>query len=395
MPVLFFAMANALRTVLLNALRWLRPPDPPVAESHVPIEVIIPAFNEEEWIVETLEAIDAAAENYGAPVRVVMTDDGSTDRTNELAKETAANFRFATAEVLDGPHLGKSAALNTALFTCRADIVVRIDADTLVDRWCFYYMARWFQDPEIGQVEAMSIPRRGRSVFRKMRVFENLRRCGFAHRGAQTVDGVDVVPGYFTAFRREPAMRLGGFTRGMNGEDADLTLGFARLGYRTWLDEKVVVYEDVPPTYLGFREQRHRWNRSTFQVFARHSPLHAGVGNPKVWFYLTRQLTIRLTTPFRLVVVLYVFVYLIVEGSYQTKFFLLTGYIVIVLASAAVSLAMSVRFNALDRAGWIILWPFFVLLLYVFGLEALLSLPTRPAHLGPRRAEPVLAPVIH
>ena len=48
--------------------------------------MIIPAYNEEEVIVDTLTSIDAAAAHYGGPVRIILTNDGSTDRTRPLAE---------------------------------------------------------------------------------------------------------------------------------------------------------------------------------------------------------------------------------------------------------------------------------------------------------------------
>ena len=47
--------------------------------------MIIPAYNEEENIVRVLESIDVAAGRYGGPVRVVLSNDGSYDATEQIA----------------------------------------------------------------------------------------------------------------------------------------------------------------------------------------------------------------------------------------------------------------------------------------------------------------------
>ena len=101
------------------------------------------------------------------------------------------------------------------------------------------------------------------------------------HRVLQTVDAVNVVPGVFTAFRRMPAVELGGFTVGMNGEDGDFTMRMGRLGWRTRLDPKIVVYEGVPGTFLEMREQRVRWCRATIHNQARQGIYRAGACPPR------------------------------------------------------------------------------------------------------------------
>ena len=172
-----------------------------------------------------------AAGRYGGRVRVILINDGSVDATKALALATMAGFRHAAGEVVDGRHGGKSESLNAALKLATSELVIRIDADTIVGEWSLFYTPRWFEDPQIGLVEPMCFPRTGpRSVFPHMRLFEELKQFGLNHRTMQTVDGVNVVPGVFTAFRRSVAVELGGFTVGMNGEDGDFTLRFSRLG---------------------------------------------------------------------------------------------------------------------------------------------------------------------
>ena len=59
------------------------------------MDIIIPAYNERDNIVRLLKSIDIAAQRYGGPVRVVVSDDGSVDDTAALAKAEIAKFRYA------------------------------------------------------------------------------------------------------------------------------------------------------------------------------------------------------------------------------------------------------------------------------------------------------------
>lgn len=83
------------------------------------ITVIIPAFNEESVIVETLQAVGNAWPDHQA----IVVDDGSNDETGEKA-------RRAGALVIRHQHnQGKGAAINSAAPFVRGDIVVLLDAD--------------------------------------------------------------------------------------------------------------------------------------------------------------------------------------------------------------------------------------------------------------------------
>ena len=399
LPVPFAEGSFVVRTMLLALVNGATVrPDPPVSEVQPPIDVIIPAYNEEEVIGDTLLTIDTAASRYGGPVRVILMNDGSTDGTRELALATMAGFAHATGEVHDGRHGGKSESLNAALALTRADLIVRIDADTIIGEWSLHYTPRWFEDPVIGLVEPMCFPRaaRQRTVFPYLRLFEELKQFGLNHRTIQTVDGVNVVPGVFTAFRRSIAMELGGFTVGMNGEDGDFTLRASRLGYRTWMDTKIVVYEDVPPTYAEIREQRVRWGRAVHHNQARHGPYRAGVATPKVWFNQTQQFVKSAFAPARLLLPLYLLVTAAFQGTDRNVILIfLGGYVLAEIVFMALQAVLTLGFHQARHLAWVLLWPIWHEFLMVFATEAWLSMPGRPIGIHGTRPSVITQAVIH
>ena len=177
-----------MRSGLLALLGLVVLHRPDVGGARPPINVIIPAYNEEEVIVETLESIDSAASRYAGPVRIILTDDGSTDRTRELAEAAIAAFVAATGTIIDGQHKGKSAALNLALARADADIVVRIDADTLIAEDTLVYLPRWFRDGQHRHRRSTHVAALGTHArIHRMRLFEELRIFGLNHRVLQTV----------------------------------------------------------------------------------------------------------------------------------------------------------------------------------------------------------------
>jgi cellulose synthase/poly-beta-1,6-N-acetylglucosamine synthase-like glycosyltransferase len=399
LPVPFAEGSFVIRSMLLALVNGVTVrPDPPVAPVQPPIDVIIPAYNEEEVIVDTLLAIDTAASRYAGPIRVILMNDGSTDGTRQRALSTMAAFTHATGEVHDGRHGGKSESLNAALALTRADLIVRIDADTIIGEWSLHYTPRWFEDPVIGLVEPMCFPRaaRQRTVFPYLRLFEELKQFGLNHLTIQTVDGVNVVPGVFTAFRRSIAMELGGFTVGMNGEDGDFTLRASRLGYRSWMDTKIVVYEDVPPTYAEIREQRVRWGRAVHHNQARHGPYRAGVATPKVWFNQTQQFVKSAFAPARLLLPLYLLLTAAFEGTDRNVILIfLGGYVLAEIVFVTLQAVLTLGFHQARHLGWVVLWPIWHEFLMVFATEAWLSMPGRPLGVHGTRPAIITQAVIH
>ncbi len=395
-PVPFSLLTFAVRNSLLGLFTIGRSRRMRVGPERPVIDVIIPAYNEEEVIVGTLQSIDAAAAYYGGPVNVIMTDDGSTDETRPLAEAAMAAYTAACGRIIDGPHGGKSAALNLALGETTADIVIRIDADTIIDEKALRFVPRWFRDPEVGLVEALMWPRWERTPYHRFRLFEELRIFGLNHRLLQTVDAINVVPGVFTAFRRQPALDLGGFTVGMNGEDGDFTMRMSRLGYTSRLDPKVVVYEGVPESFFEMREQRIRWSRATIHNQSRHGVYRAGRSAPSVWFTQTNQYFRRVRSPIFFVLPLYIALYAVFQGAWRVP---------VIAAIAAtfvgqslfmlISLVLAVGYGFGRYIGWVLLWPLWRCCLTMFSTESLLSLPGRPLTPFTRRRAEIREAVVH
>src|SRR5450631_3981696 len=274
----------------LWVLWWVNRRLPEPGRYRPPVDIIIPAYNETDNIARLLRSVDVAAARYGGPVQVVVSDDGSTDDTAQVAREEIATFRYARGWVLRGPNGRQSAALNRAIAATEAEIIVRVDADCVLGEDTLVYAVPWFRDPEIGSVGAMEEPRTDSVTwFHRMRRLETAFQFRFARLGQSLVDGIVVIPGTFTALRRGPVEEAGGFPVGMNGEDSDVTMQIGRLGYRVVVDPRIRSYEDVPRSPGEFVEQRTRWARAGFHVFARHVPLRAGSAGPRVWFWTLRR----------------------------------------------------------------------------------------------------------
>jgi glycosyltransferase involved in cell wall biosynthesis len=87
---------------------------------------VVPAYNEERFLGETLAAIHAAAREAGIAYEIVVADDASTDGTAGIAID-------AGARVVRVEHRKISATRNSGAAAARGDRLVFVDADTLID----------------------------------------------------------------------------------------------------------------------------------------------------------------------------------------------------------------------------------------------------------------------
>ncbi len=92
-------------------------------DDHTRVSVVIPAYNEEGSIGRTLEQIDLIMKSGGYDYEVIVVDDGSTDRTAEIAKTKPV-------KVIQHPYnRGYGAALKTGIRSSLGEIILMIDAD--------------------------------------------------------------------------------------------------------------------------------------------------------------------------------------------------------------------------------------------------------------------------
>ncbi|HEU4700381.1 MAG TPA: glycosyltransferase [Gemmatimonadales bacterium] len=152
LPVAVFVYAYVVYPALLAlAARGRAPGVPEAAAPAAPAEwptitILIPAYNEEHQIAETLEALlrlDYPAERR----QILIVSDASTDRTDEIVRGYAARG----VELLRRPERGgKTVAENAAAAHLRGEIVVNMDATIRVPPHALKALVRVFADPAIG-----------------------------------------------------------------------------------------------------------------------------------------------------------------------------------------------------------------------------------------------------
>ncbi len=273
------------------------------------ISMLVPAFNEEATIVESLRSLLTLA--Y-PELEIVVVDDGSTDATMEVMMRSFDLVpvrpiyprRIDTAEISgiyrsrNNPKLvvarkengGKADALNAALNIATGTLVCSLDADTLVEEDALQRLVRPFlrsdrvvaagatirvangcvvRSGRLAEIHAPRTPLAG------IQAVEYLRAFLFGRVGWNRLGGNIVISGAFGLFRRENLRNIGGYEHGV-GEDMELIVRLRRRGYEEDIARDVefvpdpVAWTEVPESLRVLGRQRDRWHRGLSDTLWRH-----------------------------------------------------------------------------------------------------------------------------
>ncbi|WP_437361825.1 glycosyltransferase family 2 protein [Olivibacter jilunii] len=101
------------------------------------VSVVIPMYNAEKTILQTLESV---IKQTVQPLEIVIVDDGSTDGSYQLVQSYIANYKGPIRFVLhQQPNAGVSKARNEGMKRAQGDLIALLDAD---DRWQAEKLAR-------------------------------------------------------------------------------------------------------------------------------------------------------------------------------------------------------------------------------------------------------------
>ena len=256
---------RALIIGLLALVEKLRP-TPPSDPNYKPrVTVLIPAYNEETVIVETVRS--ALASTY-PNLEILVIDDGSMDHTAELVR--ASFGREPRVRLLLQSNYGKPSALNHGLAESTGELVVSIDADTIVDPEAVSMLVRHFADPKVGAVAGnVKVINRNRWITR-WQALEYITSQNLEKRAFDLLNCIPVVPGAVGAWRVDLLRAAGGFSGDTVAEDTDLTLTIRRNGWKIRYDEEAIGRTEVPETVDALIRQRFRWTFGTLQAVWKH-----------------------------------------------------------------------------------------------------------------------------
>jgi glycosyltransferase involved in cell wall biosynthesis/exo-beta-1,3-glucanase (GH17 family) len=222
------------------------------------VSVIVCAYNEEIHLEECLASL--LRSDY-PNLEVIVCDDGSTDRTLDIARRSP--FR-----VLALPHQGLSVARNAGLAAAGGDIVAYLDADAACHPEWPYHLALAFEDDGVGMAGGPNLPVPG---------------TGFVERAVAESPGGPIhvllsdtraehVPGCNMAFRKDALVDIGGFDPIFTaaGDDLDVCWRLQDKGHHVAYSAAASVLHHRRGTLRGYLRQQRTYGKAERVVSGRH-----------------------------------------------------------------------------------------------------------------------------
>jgi peptidoglycan-N-acetylglucosamine deacetylase len=329
------------------------------------VAVLIPAYNEETVIVRTIRSV--LNSDY-TNLHVIVIDDGSTDRTPEVAATAfAKEIKAGRVKVLTKRNEGKAAGLNYALDRMNEEIFVGIDADTVIAADAISKLIPHFEDPRIGAIAGNAKVGNRVNLWTRWQALEYITSQNFERRALDLFHVVTVVPGAIGAWRTAPVKAAGGYPLNTVAEDADLTMNLLEQGLRVDFEDRALAYTEAPIDAKGLMRQRFRWSFGTLQAIWKHRA--AFVRNKAMGLFalpniLVFQMFLPLVSPFIDVMFLAGVINFLVDRHYHPEaasaasfeklvvYFL--GFLIIDFITSSIAFSLERRHPANKGDGWLL-----------------------------------------
>ncbi|MFC7371128.1 glycosyltransferase [Fictibacillus iocasae] len=262
--------------------------------------VLVPAYNEEKVIGHCVFGFRQL--NY-EHAELIIINDGSTDNTmdylrvlldleavsqpfsqklpHEIIRGYYRSSKFSNVYVIDKYNGGKADSLNAGINFSQHDLVVTLDADSILAPDSLMEMNENFQDEKVIACGGNVLITQGFSggSLRELRPTFNINgvirfqflqylTAFYLHKRAQAALGaITVIAGAFGAFRREVLFQIGGFRKTI-GEDMDITLKLHKRIKENNQNERIafephaICYTECPGTLKDMFKQRVRWQKA-------------------------------------------------------------------------------------------------------------------------------------
>jgi len=253
------------------------------------VTVVIPAYNEEKVVSQTIDSI--LAQQYAGPMEIVVVDDGSRDATYQQARAIHGNN--PRVRIFTKPNGGKASALNFGIAHALHDIIVALDADTLFARDTVAELVQPLADERVAAVAGNAKVGNRINLVTRWQALEYVTSQNLDRRAFSLLDCITVVPGAVGAWRRSAVTEVGGFREDTLAEDQDLTLAVRRAGYSIAYADGAIALTEAPDTLRALARQRFRWSFGTLQCAWKHrGTLFRGrygtlgwIALPNVWLF--------------------------------------------------------------------------------------------------------------
>jgi poly-beta-1,6-N-acetyl-D-glucosamine synthase len=257
------------------------------------VSVLIPAWNEEVGIAQTIYSI---LQSSYRNLEVVVVNDGSTDNTHAIIRDLKKNLTLSDKKkitYIKQKNSGKGVALNKAVRASSGSIVLTVDADSAIEKDAIKNLVTYFGDPNIEAVVGNVKVTNTTSLAGQMQQIEYL--FSFYNKRAHAVLGAEYIfGGACAAFRKSVFKKIGYFDEINKTEDIEMSLRTRFNGIHCTYAEDVVCYTEGASRFSDLAKQRLRWKKGRFDVFWNYRNMFfsrkKGVNKILTWIILPLSL---------------------------------------------------------------------------------------------------------
>jgi biofilm PGA synthesis N-glycosyltransferase PgaC len=293
---------QAIRNRRLEAVRAKRRRKP---ASGPLVSVVVPAHNEEQGIVRTLDSL--LRSNY-RNMEIIVVDDGSTDRTSDVVRGYVARIPVSrsmtymarsgrdgsfTRRIMRATHKsipiklvrqvngGKGSAMNNGIKNhARGSLVMCLDADSMIQPNAIANAVKHFQDKRVIGLAA-NVRVMGKGWIGTLQRFEHM--IGYRSKKFYTMTNSEfIVGGVASTYRKSVLKQVGFYDTDTQTEDIGLSMKIvAQLGNK---DKRIIYASDVVAmtegvgTYRALIKQRYRWKLGSLQNLYKYRKMMGKVG---------------------------------------------------------------------------------------------------------------------
>ncbi|MCX6815953.1 MAG: glycosyltransferase [Candidatus Aenigmarchaeota archaeon] len=222
------------------------------------VSILIPAYNEEKNIANTIRCVKKLIYPKGK-LEVMVIDDGSTDRTYEIAKKLGIR-------VLRKQNQGKKAfALNYGLKHAKGELIACMDADSMPQSNSLMHAVKFFADEKVGAVTTSIFVRKPRNFIGLLQKIEYA-MIVWTRKMLEYMESIYVTPGPLSVYRKSALNNVGGFDENNVTEDIEIAWRLLKEGYKIRMSTKSIVYTNIPYAFGAWWKQRLRWNIGGLQT---------------------------------------------------------------------------------------------------------------------------------
>lgn len=231
------------------------------------ITFLVPAYNEEEAISDTLNALINLEYPQGKK-KIIVVNDGSKDKTADIVREFIKEHK--EIRLLNKPNSGKADSLNQALKMVDTELFAVTDADSYPEKDSLKKMVGYFEeDSQIAAVTSRVLVKNKDNFIERFQDFDYV-VIAWTRKLLDYVDSVYVTNGPLSIYKSNVVKKLGGFDKNNITEDIELTWNILSHGYKTKMSYSAVVYTTVPSKFKKWINQRIRWNIGGLQTMYKY-----------------------------------------------------------------------------------------------------------------------------